>query len=55
MGVPRNVGKTTIYRSVSLSPEEAEHLEQLVAESGKTRNRYLRDLLAAQKTKTPKR
>jgi predicted DNA-binding protein len=42
---------TTKYRSISLSPEEDAHLEQLVAESGKTRNRYLRDLIASQKTR----
>lgn len=38
--------KNTVWISVSMQAEEKAQLDQLVKESGKTRNRYLRDLFA---------
>ena len=43
--------KQSTYVSVMMTLSEKEHLEQVVAASGKNRNRYLRDLIAAQEAK----
>ena len=52
MGNPRE--NRTRYKSVCLLLEEIEHWEELARDEGKSRNRYIRDLLKAQKTKRQK-
>lgn len=39
-------GRTAVYVSISMSPREKEILDAAVRESGKTRNRFLRDYVA---------
>lgn len=37
----------SIFVSIQLSPEEKEHLDAVARQSGKNRNRFLRDLIAS--------
>lgn len=37
--------------SIGLSRDEKEHLDECVAKSGKSRNRFIRDLIAAVRRK----
>lgn len=39
--------KDTVYVSIQLSQAEKDILDEAVARSGKTRNRFLRDMIAA--------
>lgn len=44
-------GPNVVYVSIQMSPDEKAVLDQAVEQSGKKRNRFLRDLIATMRQK----